>query len=213
MGRTPKVLEANGVSLSDIGDLMMGGEGSASCALAHHVLITVRTATPTSEINRIATCEGWAQPETTGSGHRSIEASSSTAVIPSDDSAFVSPSTVDDDPEVADETLASVCDLLLLLVPFDGTGGRLDLALEALLYVYLFKHRQAYFGGHLDRVVSLDAGRCAELLLAAEACAFPTGHYGHGEWAHSCLPPIIEACHAFLLKATDVGLQAYLQVL
>lgn len=37
MGRTPKVLEADGASLSDIGDLMMSGEGSGSCALAHHI--------------------------------------------------------------------------------------------------------------------------------------------------------------------------------
>ena len=212
MGRTPKVLEADGASPSNIGDLVMSGEGSGSCALVHHLLITVRTTTPTSEINRIATCEDWAQPDTTGSRHSSsIVASSSAAAIRSNVAALDSPSAVDD-PEVADETLSSVCELLLLLVPFDGTGGRLDLALEALLYVYLFKHCQAYFGGHLDRVVSLDAGRCAELLLAAEACAFPAGDYGHGEWAHSCLPPIIEACHAFLLIATDVELQANLQV-
>lgn len=207
MGRTPKALEADGAPLSDVADLAMAGEGSSNCALAHHILLTFRVATPVSEVDRIAMCEGWDQPST-GSVAATQHTPSSTAVL---DEGLASPSAADD-PEVADETLSSVCDLLLLLVPLDGVGGRLDLALEALLYVYLFKHRQAYFGGHLDRVVSLDAGRCAELVLAAEACAFPSGDYGHGEWAHTCLPPIIEACHAFLLKATDAELQAHLQV-
>lgn len=58
---------------------------------------------------------------------------------------------------------------------------------------------QVYFGGHLDRVVSMDGGRCAELLIEAEACAYPGGDYGSAEWARSCLPLIVNACHAFLL--------------
>lgn len=164
-------------------------------------------------------------PGTGGSGHPSPAAGAGSASNASGSSALLAPAAGgavasggnddEDDPDVEDATLSIVCDLLLLLVSLStgsATAPNLDLALEALLYVYLFKHCQSYFGGRIDRVLSMDNGRCVELLLAAEARAYPGGDYGRDEWAHSSLPQVISACHAFLLKTPASAPLGKLQV-
>jgi hypothetical protein len=120
----------------------------------------------------------------------------------------------EDFPEVIDRDLASVCDLLMRLVPTSGgisSPAAYDMALEALLYIYLITHRQELFSGHLDRVVALDGGRCAMLLLAAEELEYPGGNYRADEKARSCVPPIVAASHAFLLRVSLLGVGTSMQ--
>ena len=79
----------------------------------------------------------------------------------------------------------------------------LEHRVEALLYMYLFQHEQAYFAGPLDRVCALDGGRCAHLLLAAAEYAFPGASFGRDFWAHDAVGPITSAARAFLACVDD----------
>lgn len=235
IGRLPEELIKNfGAKKSETASFMPLSE-SGRFSLAHHILLTVKCAVPTVEIDRIAQCVDWEDDPASATTQPSGPPPASASTPPFTDcsaadlsclctraeplvpvptphglSAQLGPLSFDwhtlspdEDPEIPDEQLADVC---LLLAALLRPSVPVHLQVEALLYTYLFAHRQPYFAGRLDRIVALDDGRCAALLLAAEEIRYPGGEYGTDEWAHGSVGPIAEASLVHLHKAAVGGL-------
>jgi len=104
-------------------------------------------------------------------------------------------------------TFEIICSTVLIACLIKASSladAPLGLCIEALLYSYLFTHHQDYFGGRLERVLALDGGRCAHLLVAAAERAYPGGDFGKDSWASMYVPPIYRAAHDYVADL-DVG--------
>lgn len=181
-------------------------DSTINLPLGYHVSATVSKSTPVSELNQMALCVGCIAdlppaPSAGDSDSSTQNAGSSGGQLvhaPQSEVADVE-LTPEEDPDVDDVELDSVVSLLIALL---SDRVPLDLTVEALLYVYALKHNQLFFARRLDRIVSLDDGRCAEVLLHAVAFAYPYGDSGFDEWAHSFIPPIRSAARTFLSRST-----------
>ena len=103
--------------------------------------------------------------------------------------------TPEEDPDVEDAVIA---DVVLLLLATLSSVAPTDLCIDALLYIYTLKHNQQMFAGQIDRIVSIDDGYFAMVLLWASSFAFPDGNFGSDEWALASVPSICLAAKAFL---------------
>lgn len=171
----------------------------APAPLAYHVLVTVAQPTSKSQIERIARCEGWdacTLPLTTDASKLN-EADDASSIIQKGAGGTDGKGSVSVSPEcIRDMQLRNVDRLL-----DDGLVHMhvpSSLCVEALLYSYLFANHQHYFAGRMDRVLALDGGRCAELLVAAADRAFPNENFGKNDWAHTYVAPITYAARDFL---------------
>lgn len=173
--------------------------------LAYHVLMTPFSPAPVSMLDRLALCHGWDACEPTATQGMTIGdcctvVNGVVSVPPGIPHTIVDASSLVVDPRcIHDQQLGDVERLLEDgLLHVDAPAG---LCVEALLYSYLFQHHQAYFAGRIDRVLALDGGRCAYLLLAAAERAFPGGNYGRNWWAHDAVGPLVRAARAFVAQA------------
>ncbi len=112
---------------------------------------------------------------------------------------------LDEEPDVSDAMLGDAMRLLDMLTE---PPVPMALGIEAALYAYVLSHDQAAFAGRIDRVVALDGGRVARLLLAACEWAYPGGDFGGDEWAHTCVFPLAFAAERFLVCVREIGLLA-----
>jgi hypothetical protein len=156
------------------------------------VLLTVSNPTPIALLERIAVCDGWDVWELPRDDPARTARAPPSLSIGDDGAASI----VLNEACIIDEQLDAADRLLDFgLVHVDAPLG---LCVEALLYSYLFQTNQAYFAGRLDRIFSLDDGRCAELLVAAAERAYPGGDYGRDEWARMYADPIARDAQSFL---------------
>jgi hypothetical protein len=190
IGRSWNELGALGVA-QDVDRADFPDENAMRAPLAYHILLTTANPAPVALLERVALCHGWdacdvpvCDAAATGA-HPAIKIGVDGAV-----SVAVNEACILDDQLHAVERLLDDG-----LVHVDTPLG---LCVEALLYSYLFQHNQEYFGGRLDRVFSLDNGRCAELLVAAAERAFPGGNYGRNEWARMYADPIAREAQSFI---------------
>lgn len=103
----------------------------------------------------------------------------------------------------------TICDVRLLLVrvfsveflEFKSMTEARDLATRAMLYSYALAHNEGFFGGRLDRIVALDEGRCAEILLEIAGRCYPGDDFGRDEWAHACVLQILQTAREHLALA------------
>jgi hypothetical protein len=166
--------------------------------LAHHVLVTVASPTPSVQLEQISMCRGWDMcspldtditEDTISVPQLGLDAPTSGAEVPVNE-LWIRDQQLRDADRLLEDCLVHV-------------RAPLHLCIEALLYSYLFQHHQAHFAGRLDRVFALDGGRCAELLVAAGDLAFPGGNYGRDEWARMYADPIVREARVFLSRAED----------
>jgi hypothetical protein len=110
--------------------------------------------------------------------------------------------TPEEDPDVEDTVIG---DVVLLLLTTLSSAAPEDLCIDALLYVFFLKHNQETFSGRLDRIVSIDDGHCAKVLLLASSLAYPEDRFDSDEWAHASVPQILRAAEAFLARGVHDG--------
>lgn len=110
----------------------------------------------------------------------------------------------DDEPPIFDSVLDDTVHLLTSLASNDSVAS--DARVDACLYAYQIMHHQAYFSSHTDRLLGMDEGRVAELLLQSSELLYPKGEYGSNFWARVGVEPLVSASLAFLKrKATLSG--------
>ena len=98
--------------------------------------------------------------------------------------------------EVTDRQLD---DVLKVLYSISEENVHPEMKIEAMMYAYFFMHNQDYFeGGRLDRIVSLDEGHFAHLLIRSLEHLYPDQNYGEDEWAHMYVPRIFLSARYFV---------------
>ena len=176
---------------------------TARVPLFHHVLLMPLVSVLRVDIDQVARCEGWDACERIAFDGPTLGECTIGGVYTPPPGCDKPSTMAEIDPGfIADEQLRDVERLLNDGLAY-AHAAPLEHRVEALLYMYLFQHEQAYFAGPLDRVCALDGGRCAHLLLAAAEYAFPGASFGRDFWAHDAVGPITSAARAFLACVDD----------